>query len=88
MCNSLQWFSLSVVLQSLLEHARLSFEIKAGGQPYCCVRRTFVHGSWPGCLDPFSTSPHSILRCLHDSRPVCWFGTLQVDTSHVDNNNV
>jgi hypothetical protein len=34
MCNSLQWFSLSVVLQSLLEHTRgSSFEIKAGGQP-------------------------------------------------------
>jgi hypothetical protein len=42
--------------------AALSFEIKASGQPYCCVRRTFVHGIVPsgGCLDldPAPAPPH------------------------------
>jgi hypothetical protein len=38
----------------------LSFEIKTCGQPYCCVRRTFVHGMVPGggCLDLDPAPPH------------------------------
>jgi hypothetical protein len=40
----------------------LSFEIKACGRPYCCVRRTFVHGSWRGSLlGPFLLELRRIL---------------------------